>query len=54
MIHSISSSLWQPISSAPYDCEMELATIDYDGVPALAFPCRRVSDGSAKSEKFLD
>lgn len=30
---------------APYDRDLELAVIDYDGVHALVFPCRRVLHG---------
>ncbi len=33
---------WQPIASAPFDRDIELAVIDYYGVHALAFPCRRI------------
>ena len=33
---------WQPISTAPFDRDLELAVIDYDGAHALAFPCRRI------------
>ncbi len=33
---------WQPIASAPFDRDLELAVINYDGVHALAFPCRRI------------
>jgi hypothetical protein len=36
--------MWQPISSAPYDLDLELAVIDEDGPHALVFPCRRVLD----------
>ena len=36
---------WQPIVSAPFDRDLELAVIDKDGPHALAFPCRRVLDG---------
>jgi hypothetical protein len=32
---------WQPISTAPFDCDLELAVLDRDGTHALAFPCRR-------------
>jgi hypothetical protein len=32
--------MWQPISSAPYDFDLELAVIDEDGSHALVFPCR--------------
>jgi hypothetical protein len=33
---------WQPISTAPFDRDFEIAVISYDGVYALAFPCRRI------------
>ena len=33
---------WQRITSAPFDRDLELAVIGYDGVHALAFPCRRI------------
>jgi hypothetical protein len=36
---------WQPISTAPFDRDLELAVIDYDGIHTLVFPCRRVLDG---------
>lgn len=41
---------WQPISIAPFDRDLELAVIGYDGVHALAFPCRRVLGGWVKAE----
>jgi len=37
--------MWQPISTAPFDLELELAVIDGDGEHVLAFPSRRVSNG---------
>ena len=37
--------MWQPISSAPFDRELELAVIDREGPHALVFPCRRVPSG---------
>ncbi len=33
---------WQPIATAPFDRDLELAVINYDGTHALAFPCRRI------------
>ncbi len=41
---------WQPISSAPFDRDLELAVLDGDGVHALAFPCRRTLGGWTKAE----
>ena len=37
--------MWQPIATAPFDADLELAVIDDDGAHALVFPCRRVADG---------
>jgi hypothetical protein len=42
--------VWQPIATAPFDRELELAVIDTDGPHALVFPCRRVLDGWIKAE----
>ena len=39
---------WQPISSAPYDRDLELAVFDHEGPHALVFPCRRVLNGWVK------
>jgi hypothetical protein len=36
---------WKPIASAPFDRDLELAVIDYDGQHALVFACRRILDG---------
>lgn len=41
--------MWQPISNAPFDRDLELAVIDKDGPHALVFPCRRVLTGWTKS-----
>jgi hypothetical protein len=43
-------SPWLPISSAPFDCELELAVIGADGPHALAFACRRILNGWIKAE----
>jgi hypothetical protein len=42
--------VWQPISTAPFESEIELAVIDSDGPHALVFPCRRVADGWVNAE----
>jgi GAF domain-containing protein len=44
------SSDWQPISSAPFNRDLELAVINYDGIRTLVFPCRRILGGWIKSE----
>ena len=36
---------WNPISTAPFGRELELAVIDRDGPHALAFACRRADSG---------
>jgi hypothetical protein len=36
---------WKLIASAPFDCDLELAVIDNDGIHALVFPCRRILGG---------
>jgi hypothetical protein len=42
--------MWQPISNAPFNRDLELAVIDRDGPHALVFPCRRVLGGWTKGE----
>ena len=37
--------MWQPITTAPYERDLELAVIETDEPHALVFPCRRVLDG---------
>ena len=32
---------WQPINTAPFDRDLELAVLDRDAMHALVFPCRR-------------
>jgi hypothetical protein len=41
--------MWQSISSAPFDRDLELAVIDADGEHTLIFACRRVADGWIKA-----
>lgn len=42
--------MWQPISTAPFDRDLELAVIDGEGPHALVFPCRRVIGGWVKGD----
>jgi len=39
---------WQPIATAPFDRDLELAVIDYGEAHVLVFPCRRVLRGWTK------
>jgi hypothetical protein len=42
---------WQPIATAPFGCDLELATLSSaTGMHALVFPCRRVQNGWVKTE----
>jgi len=41
---------WHPISTAPFDRDLELAVINYHGTHALVFPCRRILGGWIKAE----
>jgi hypothetical protein len=42
--------MWQRVSTAPFDRDLELAVIDDDGPHALVFPCRRILGGWMKVE----
>ena len=42
--------MWQPIATAPFDRDLELAVVDKDGAHALVFACRRVLRGWIKAE----
>jgi hypothetical protein len=37
--------MWHPVSTAPFDHDLELAIIDSNGVHATAVPCRRILAG---------
>jgi hypothetical protein len=37
--------MWEPITSAPFDRDLELAVIDKTGTHALVFACRRIANG---------
>ena len=42
--------MWQQVSTAPFERDLELAVIDDDGPHALVFPCRRILNGWMKVE----
>jgi hypothetical protein len=42
--------MWQPITTAPFDRDLELAVIDRNGPHVLVFPCRRILGGWMKAE----
>ncbi len=43
--------MWQQVSNAPFERDLELAVIDDSGiVHALVFPCRRILNGWMKVE----
>jgi hypothetical protein len=48
--------MWSPVSNAPFDRDLKLAVIDYDGPHALVFPCRRVLGGwvDTKTNRRVD
>lgn len=48
--------MWQQISTAPFDRDLELAVIDADGPHPLVFPCRRILNGwmNAATRERLD
>jgi hypothetical protein len=46
----VSRFMWHPISTAPFDRDLELAIIDANGVHTIVFPCRRVLGGWIKAE----
>jgi hypothetical protein len=37
--------MWQPVSNAPFNKDLELAVIDHEGTHALVFACRRTLIG---------
>jgi hypothetical protein len=40
---------WLKIETAPLERDLEVAVIDFDGLHAVAFPCRRVLGGWVKT-----
>ncbi len=47
---------WQPITTAPFDGELQLSVIEQGSVFALVFPCRRTEAGwvDARTHKPVD
>jgi hypothetical protein len=47
---------WEPIATAPFDRDLELAVVDCDGVHALVFPSRRRAEGwlNALTRRAID
>ncbi|WJR80181.1 hypothetical protein [Bradyrhizobium sp. NP1] len=41
-------AIWQPISTAPFGPDLEVAVIEGDLIHALVFACRRAPDGWVK------
>ena len=56
MKQTFSSENWQAIESAPFDRNLELATINRDGLHKVVFACRRTSRGwvNAKTRQPAD
>jgi len=48
--------MWQPISTAPFDRDLELSVIDKGALQALVFACRRLPSGwiDAELKKWID
>jgi hypothetical protein len=44
------AQVWQPIATAPFDRDLELAVIDGEGPHPLVFPCRRILHGWMKAQ----
>lgn len=42
--------MWHDILTAPFDRDLELATIDTEGVRPVSFACRRVVGGWVKAD----
>jgi hypothetical protein len=47
---------WEPIATAPFDRELEVAVLDHDGAHTLAFACRRFAGGwiNAQTKQQID
>ena len=47
---------WRPVSAAPFDCDLEVAVLDWEGAHVLIFPCRRILGGwlDAETKEQID
>jgi hypothetical protein len=47
--------MWQPISTAPFDRDLELSVFDDDEHHAVGFPCRKIPGGwlNAESKRWV-
>ena len=47
--------MWQPISIAPFDRDLELSVFDDDEHQAVVFPCRKIPGGwlNAKTKRWV-
>jgi hypothetical protein len=47
---------WQPVSTAPFDRDLEVAVVSQGIAHALLFPCRRVLGGwiAAETKKKIE
>jgi len=47
---------WRPVSTAPFDRDLELAVLDWEGTHMLVFPCRRIVSGwlDAETKEQID
>jgi len=49
---------WRPVSTAPFDRDLELGVLDWEGTHTLVFPCRRIIggwlDGETKEQIDVD
>nr|WP_300210925.1 hypothetical protein [Bradyrhizobium sp.] len=44
---------WLRIETAPFDRDIEVAVVDFDGPHAVVFPCRRVAGGWVKATTLI-
>ena len=50
MAEGLGQNGWQPVSTAPLDRGIKVATLDREGYHPYSFPVRRTADGWARDE----